>query len=116
MCVICCESVAEMKRYNVKRHYDSKHKKVFDNAYPGKGERLKEFKKRFDAYVGEAKRASVFAQGVGHLNEAIAIASVIPLLNTRCRLFMPKCSKRLSWLVPKLCLRVFRAKRKLSNR
>ena len=39
----------------MKRHYDSKHKKDFDSPYPGKGERLKEFKKRFDAYVGEAK-------------------------------------------------------------
>ena len=28
----------------------------------------------------------------------------------------PKCSKRLSWLLPKLCLRVFRTKRKLSKR
>ena len=60
MCLICHESVAEMKRYTVKRHYDSKHKKDFDSAYPGKGERLKEFKKRFDAIVGEAKRVSVF--------------------------------------------------------
>ena len=36
----------------------------------GKDERLTEFKKRFDAYVGEAKRVSVFAQGVSHLNKA----------------------------------------------
>ena len=39
----------------MKRHYDSKYQKDFDSAYPGKGERLKEFKKRIDAYVGEAK-------------------------------------------------------------
>ena len=38
----------------MKWHYDSKHKKDFDSAYPGKGERLKEFKKRFDACVGDA--------------------------------------------------------------
>ena len=63
-------SVAEMKMYNVKRHYDSKHKKDFDSAYPRKGERLKEFKKCFDAYVGEAKKVSVFVQGASHLNEA----------------------------------------------
>ena len=36
----------------MKRHYDSKHKKDFDSAYLGKGERLKEFKKRFEAYPG----------------------------------------------------------------
>ena len=54
-CLICHETIAEMKRYNVKRHYDSKHKKDFDSACPGKGERLKEFNERFDAYVAEAK-------------------------------------------------------------
>ena len=47
MCLICRESVADLKRYNVKRHYDSKHKKCFDGAYVGKDERMKEFKKRF---------------------------------------------------------------------
>ena len=26
MCLICRESVADLKRYNVKRHYDSMHK------------------------------------------------------------------------------------------
>ena len=51
-CLICRESVAEMKRYNVKRHYDS-NKKDFESAYPGKRERLNEFKKRLDAYVVE---------------------------------------------------------------
>ena len=55
MYLVCCESVAEMKTYNVKRHYDWKHKKDFDSAYPGKGERLKVFKKCFNAYVCEAK-------------------------------------------------------------
>ena len=34
---ICHESVAEMKRYNVKRHYGSKHKTDVDRAYPRKG-------------------------------------------------------------------------------
>ena len=41
-----------------------------DSFYPGKCERLKEFKKRFDAYECEAKRVSVFAQSANHLNEA----------------------------------------------
>ena len=45
-----------MKRYNVKRNYDLKHEMDFDSVYPGKGEQLKEFKKRFGEYVGEAKR------------------------------------------------------------
>ena len=44
MCLIRRESVADLKRYNVKRHYDSKHKKCFDGAYVGKDERMKEFK------------------------------------------------------------------------
>ena len=35
-----------------------------------KGERLKEFKKRSDAFVGETKRVSVLAQGASHVNEA----------------------------------------------
>ena len=42
---ICRESVGDLKRYNVKRHYDLKHKKCFDGAYVGKDERMKEFKK-----------------------------------------------------------------------
>ena len=42
----------------------------FYSAYAGKGEPLKEFKKSFDVYVGEAKRVSVFAQGATRLNEA----------------------------------------------
>ena len=46
MCLICRESVADLKRYNVKRHYDLKHKKCFDGAYVGKEERMKEFNKR----------------------------------------------------------------------
>ena len=50
-----------MKRYNEKRHYDSKHKTDFDSACPGKGERQKGFNKLFGAYVGEAKRVSIFA-------------------------------------------------------
>ena len=57
MCMICRESVADLKRYNVKRHNDSKHMQI---AYVGKDERMKEFKKRFDAYLGETKRVSVF--------------------------------------------------------
>ena len=89
-----------MKRHNVKRHYDSKHKKGFDSV--GKGERLKEFKKRFDAYVGEAKRVSVCAQGASHLNEA---SYRICLSLTRHQ--VQKQTKCFSWLVPKLCLRVF---------
>ena len=60
MCLICRESVADLKRYNVKRHYDSKHKKCFDGAYVGKDESMKEFKKRFDAYLGETTRVPVF--------------------------------------------------------
>ena len=52
MCLICRESVADLKRYNLKRHYDPKHKTCFDGAYVGKDERIKEFKKRFDAYLG----------------------------------------------------------------
>ena len=67
ICIIC---VAEVKRYNMTRHYDSKQYNHFDSAYPGKGERLNVFKKRFDAYVGEAKRVSLFVQGASHLNEA----------------------------------------------
>ena len=70
MCLICRESVADLKRYNVKRHYDSKHKTCFDGAYVGKDERVKEFKKRFDAYLGETKRVSVFTDTSSHLNEA----------------------------------------------
>ena len=54
----------------MKRHYDSKHKKDLDSVYPGKGERPKEFKKRFDANVCEAKRVSVFAEGASRLIEA----------------------------------------------
>ena len=64
------ESVADLKRYNATRHYDSKHKKCFDGAYVGKAERMKEFKKRFDAYLGETKRVSVFTDTSSHLNEA----------------------------------------------
>ena len=67
MCFICRESVADLKRYNVKRHYDSKHKNCFDGAYVGKDERMKEFKKR---YLGETKRVSVFTDTSSHLNEA----------------------------------------------
>ena len=70
MCLICRESVADLKRYNVKRHYDLKHNKYFDGAYVGKDERMKEFKKRFDAYLGETKRVSVFTNTSSHLNEA----------------------------------------------
>ena len=70
MYLICGESVADLKRYNVKRHYDSKHKKCFYGAYVGKDERMKEFKKRFDAYLGETKRVSVFTDTSSHLNEA----------------------------------------------
>ena len=67
ICIIC---VAEVKRYNMTRHYHSKQYNHFDSAYPGKGERLNVFKTRFDAYVGEAKRVSLFVQGASHLNEA----------------------------------------------
>ena len=70
MCLICIESVADLKRYNVKRHYDSNPKKCFDGAYVGKDERMKEFKKRFEAYLGEMKRVSVFTDTSSHLNEA----------------------------------------------
>ena len=70
MCLICRESVADLKRYNVKRHYDSKHKKCFDGVYVGKAERMKEFKKRFDAYLSETKRVSVFTDTSSHINEA----------------------------------------------
>ena len=70
MCLICRESVGDFKRYNVKRHSDSKHKKCFDGAYVGKDEGMKEFKKRFDAYLGETKRVSVFTDTSSHLNEA----------------------------------------------
>ena len=70
MCLIYRESVADLKRYNVKLHYDSKHKKCFDGAYVGKDERMKEFKKRFYVYLGETKRASVFTDTSSHLNEA----------------------------------------------
>ena len=70
MSLICRESVADLKRYNVKRHYDLKHKKCFDGAYVGKDECTKEFKKRFDAYLGEMKRVSVFTDTSSHLNEA----------------------------------------------
>ena len=70
MCLICRESVADLKRYNVKRHYDSNHKKCFDGAYVGKDERIKEFKKRIDAYLGETKRVYVFTDTSNHLNEA----------------------------------------------
>ena len=58
MCLICRESVADLKRYNVKRHCDSKHKKCFDGASVGKDERMKEFKKRFDATTW-ARRESI---------------------------------------------------------
>ena len=68
-CVICRENVADLI-YNVKRRYDSKHKKCFDCAYVGKDERMKEFKKRFDAYLVEMKRISVFTDTSSHLNEA----------------------------------------------
>ena len=70
MCLICIESVADFKRYNVKWHYDSYPKKCFDGAYVGKDERMKEFKKRFEAYLGEMKRVSVFTDTSSHLNEA----------------------------------------------
>ena len=70
MCLICRERVADLKRYNVKRHYDSKHKTCFDGAYVGKDERVKEFKKRFDAYLGKTKRVPVFTETSSHLNEA----------------------------------------------
>ena len=69
MCSICRESVADLKRYNEKLHYDSRHKKYFDGAYVRKDERMKEFKKRFDAYLGEMKRVSVFTDTSSHLNE-----------------------------------------------
>ena len=69
MCLICRESVADLKHYNVKRHYDSKHKKCFDDAYVGNDECMKKFKKRFDAYLGETKRVSVFTDTSSHLNE-----------------------------------------------
>ena len=88
----------------MKRHYDSNQKKDFYSAYPGKGERLKEFKECFDAYVGEAKSVG-FLLKVRVISTKLAVASVTPLLNTRCRLLMPKCSKRLSRLVPKLYVR-----------
>ena len=70
MCLICKESVADLKRYNVKRHYDAKHKKCFDVSYIGKDNRMKEFKKRFEAYLGETKRVSVFTETSSHVNEA----------------------------------------------
>ena len=70
MCLICIESVADLKRYNVKQHFDSNPKKCFDGAYVGKDERMKEFKKRFDAYLGEMKRVYVFTDTSSHLNEA----------------------------------------------
>ena len=54
----------------MKRHYDSKHKKCFDSAYVGKDESMKEFMKRFDAYLGETKRVSVFTDTSSHPNEA----------------------------------------------
>ena len=70
MCLICKESVADLKRYNVKRHYDAKHKKCFDGSYVGKDNRMKEFKKRFEACLGETKRVSVFTETSSHVNEA----------------------------------------------
>ena len=66
----CVLFAARAKRYNMKRHYDSKHYIHFDSAYPGKGEHLNEFNTRFDVYVSEAKRGSLFAQCTSHLNEA----------------------------------------------
>ena len=70
MCLICRESVADLKHYNVKRHYDSKHKTYFDGAYVGKDEGMKEFKKRFDAHLVKTKRVSVFTDTSSHFNEA----------------------------------------------
>ena len=45
-----------------------KHKKDFYSAFPGKGERLKEFKK-YLIHTWARRSMSVFAQGAGHLNE-----------------------------------------------
>ena len=39
MCLLCSESVAVMKEYNVKRHYISKHSSLYDNI---QGERRKQ--------------------------------------------------------------------------
>ena len=36
----------------------------------GKDESMKEFKTRFDAYLGETKRISVFTDTSSHINEA----------------------------------------------
>ena len=44
MCLICRESVADLKRYNV----NGITIRIIKSAYVGKNERMKEFKKRFD--------------------------------------------------------------------
>ena len=33
MCILCYEKVSEVKEYNIKRHYEAKHK-TFDDIYP----------------------------------------------------------------------------------
>ena len=57
-CLICRESVSDLKRYNVKRHYNSKHKKCFDGDHEK------------TSYLGETKRVFVFTNTSSHLNEA----------------------------------------------
>ena len=95
MCLICRESVADLKRYNVNRHYDSKHKKCFDGAYVGKDERMKEFKKRFHTWA--RRREYLCLQILQAILMKPTIAYVTYSLNTRCRLLTQNCSSSVRW-------------------
>ena len=69
MCIICRESKEVQYEATLRLETLKKIKKI-DSAYPGKGERLNEFKKRFHVYVSEAKRVWLFAQCASHFSEA----------------------------------------------
>ena len=115
MCLICRESVADLKRYNVKRHCDAKHNKCFDGSYVGKDNRMKEFKKRFE-FIWARRREYLCLQKLQTMSMKPAIASVTPSLNTRCRFLTQKCSRRLSCPVPTFSSLVFQTRIRSCNR